>query len=65
MMQTWHTQSIDCSNWAANCGCTRGVVRAELALTFAGLMSLDTFEEVQHKLKIASLSGEAYGFYVA
>jgi adenine deaminase len=28
-----------------------GVVRAELALTFAGLMSLDTFEEVRHKLK--------------
>ncbi len=26
-------------------------MRAELALTYAGLMSLDTFEEVRHKLK--------------
>jgi adenine deaminase len=28
-----------------------GVVRAELALPFAGLMSLDTFEDVRHKLE--------------
>jgi adenine deaminase len=28
-----------------------GAVRAELPLTFAGLMSLDSFEEVRHKLE--------------
>jgi adenine deaminase len=29
-----------------------GLVRAELALPFAGLMSLDTFEDVRHKLEV-------------
>ena len=60
--RTWQWPSIVCSRWAGDSlPCGAGKVLAELALPFAGLMSLAPFETVQQDLRTLRTAVQSMG----